>query len=108
MPDLGPYGSVRGALSNERPYRDSGAPGNRINGLQPALAALARQSLAAVGWIKIGAAIRGLDFVPHSAANALLRWLHSSQRFGTNTSSGKIRVSGHRYPHWYLRRTWPL
>ena len=26
MPELGPYGSVRGALSNERPYRDSGAP----------------------------------------------------------------------------------
>jgi hypothetical protein len=25
MPELGPYGSVRGALSNERPYRDSGA-----------------------------------------------------------------------------------
>jgi hypothetical protein len=23
MPELGPYGSVRGALSNERPYRDS-------------------------------------------------------------------------------------
>src|SRR6266511_32988 len=22
MPELGPYGSVRGALSNERPYRD--------------------------------------------------------------------------------------
>jgi hypothetical protein len=28
MPELGPYGSVRGALSNERPYRDSGAPFN--------------------------------------------------------------------------------
>jgi hypothetical protein len=26
MPELGTYGSVRGALSNERPYRDSGAP----------------------------------------------------------------------------------
>jgi hypothetical protein len=26
MPELGPYGSVRGALSNERPYRDAGAP----------------------------------------------------------------------------------
>jgi hypothetical protein len=26
MPELGPYGSVRGALSNGRPYRDSGAP----------------------------------------------------------------------------------
>jgi hypothetical protein len=26
MPELGPYGSVRGAFSNERPYRDSGAP----------------------------------------------------------------------------------
>ena len=26
MPELGPYGSVRGALSNERPYRDLGAP----------------------------------------------------------------------------------
>ena len=25
MPELGTYGSVRGALSNERPYRDSGA-----------------------------------------------------------------------------------
>ena len=25
MPELGPYGSVRGALSNERPYRDPGA-----------------------------------------------------------------------------------
>jgi hypothetical protein len=24
MPELGPYGSVRGALSNERPYRDLG------------------------------------------------------------------------------------
>ena len=24
MPELGPYGSVRGALSNERPYRDFG------------------------------------------------------------------------------------
>jgi hypothetical protein len=26
MPELGTYGSVRGALSNQRPYRDSGAP----------------------------------------------------------------------------------
>ena len=26
MPELGSYGSVRGALSNERLYRDSGAP----------------------------------------------------------------------------------
>ena len=26
MPELGTYGSVRGALSNERPYRNSGAP----------------------------------------------------------------------------------
>ncbi len=26
MPELGPYGSVRGALSNGRPYRNSGAP----------------------------------------------------------------------------------
>ena len=26
MPELGPYGSVRGALSNERPYRDSTHP----------------------------------------------------------------------------------
>ena len=26
MPELGPYGPVRGALSNERPYRDLGAP----------------------------------------------------------------------------------
>jgi hypothetical protein len=26
MPELGPYGSVRGALSNERPYRDLGNP----------------------------------------------------------------------------------
>ena len=26
MPKLGLYGSVRGALSNERPYRDPGAP----------------------------------------------------------------------------------
>jgi hypothetical protein len=24
MPELGTYGSVRGALSNERPYRDFG------------------------------------------------------------------------------------
>ncbi len=24
MPELGTYGSVRGALSNERPYRDHG------------------------------------------------------------------------------------
>jgi hypothetical protein len=30
MPESGPYGSVRGALSNERPYRD------------PALASLGR------------------------------------------------------------------
>ncbi len=29
MPELGPYGSVRGALSNERPYRDFGVQ-NRI------------------------------------------------------------------------------
>jgi hypothetical protein len=29
MPELGPYGSVRGALSNERPYRDSGAPNEK-------------------------------------------------------------------------------
>src|SRR6266478_5516815 len=27
MPELGPYGSVRGALSNERPYRDLGNVG---------------------------------------------------------------------------------
>src|SRR5213080_2586514 len=27
MPELGPYGSVRGALSNERPYRDPANPG---------------------------------------------------------------------------------
>ena len=27
MPELGPYGSVRGALSNERPYRDIRNPG---------------------------------------------------------------------------------
>ena len=26
MPELGTYGSVRGALSNERPYCDLGAP----------------------------------------------------------------------------------
>jgi hypothetical protein len=26
MPELGPYGSVRGAFSNGRPYRNSGAP----------------------------------------------------------------------------------
>src|SRR5256886_1583500 len=26
MPELGPYGSVRGALSNERPYRDPANP----------------------------------------------------------------------------------
>jgi hypothetical protein len=26
MPELGTYGSVRGAFSNERPYRNSGAP----------------------------------------------------------------------------------
>jgi hypothetical protein len=26
MPELGPYGSVRGALSNERPYRDLANP----------------------------------------------------------------------------------
>jgi hypothetical protein len=25
MPELGTYGSVRGALSNERPYRDGAA-----------------------------------------------------------------------------------
>ena len=25
MPELGTYGSVRGALSNERPYRDPGS-----------------------------------------------------------------------------------
>ena len=25
MPESGPYGSVRGALSNERPYRDPGS-----------------------------------------------------------------------------------
>ncbi len=30
MPELGPYGSVLGALSNERPYRDSGAPGGAV------------------------------------------------------------------------------
>jgi hypothetical protein len=26
MPESGTYGSVRGALSNERPYRDNGGP----------------------------------------------------------------------------------
>jgi len=26
MPESGPYGSVRGALSNERPYRDPQLP----------------------------------------------------------------------------------
>ena len=26
MPELGTYGSVRGALSNERPYRDPVSP----------------------------------------------------------------------------------
>jgi hypothetical protein len=26
MPELGTYGSVRGALSNERPYRDPDLP----------------------------------------------------------------------------------
>src|SRR5438876_6713482 len=43
MPELGPYGSVRGALSNERPYRDLRNVGakypfersNRFAGIQP-------------------------------------------------------------------------
>ena len=30
MPELGSYGSVRGALSNERLYRDSGAPDKQL------------------------------------------------------------------------------
>ena len=32
MPELGPYGSVRGALSNGRPYRDPGPPLSDIFG----------------------------------------------------------------------------
>jgi hypothetical protein len=43
MPELGPYGSVRGALSNERPYRDLGnvianylfERSHRFAGIQP-------------------------------------------------------------------------
>ena len=43
MPELGPYGSVRGALSNERPYRDLRNVGanypfersHRFAGIQP-------------------------------------------------------------------------
>ena len=46
MPELGPYGSVRGALSNERPYRDLRNVGanylfersHRFAGIQPNLA----------------------------------------------------------------------
>src|SRR5208282_939885 len=34
MPELGPYGSVRGALSNERPYRDTNWNGHRFFGLR--------------------------------------------------------------------------
>ena len=33
MPELGTYGSVRGALSNERPYRD---PARALGGRSPA------------------------------------------------------------------------
>ena len=29
MPELGPYGSVRGARGNSRPYRESGEPARK-------------------------------------------------------------------------------
>lgn len=42
MPELGTYGSVRGALSNERPYRDPRFPQPRSHGMNPVAAGSAR------------------------------------------------------------------
>ena len=40
------YGSVRGALSNGRPYRDQRYPGAAISEYVPGVAALTRATLA--------------------------------------------------------------
>ena len=52
MPESGPYGSVRGALSNERPYRDYGRlEAEKIRaGL---LVAGSRRSRASPEWLRL-------------------------------------------------------
>jgi len=35
MPELGPYGSVRGARGNSRPYRESDGPTVKVTRLDP-------------------------------------------------------------------------
>ena len=37
MPELGPYGSVRGARGNSRPYRDRGRPNGQSDAIDPEL-----------------------------------------------------------------------
>ena len=40
MPELGPLGSVRGALSNEWPYRDLLCAGSKLSGFKVRLGAM--------------------------------------------------------------------
>jgi len=52
MPELGTYGSVRGALSNERPYRD---PARAHDGRSPAarLAGMTRREAACLRHMRL-------------------------------------------------------
>ncbi len=78
MPESGAYGSVRGALSNERPYRDPGVPASYLIDLRHELTALIKSELYAGGNKMEGRAAliarRGLDeFFFHTKQSQLTR-----------------------------------